>query len=138
MQSSKKKGRPKAKGLVSHKPKAPTSSYLLFFHENKTAIAAKLGVSSVADITRAASEEWKRLGEEEKAKYQRKSEEEQVRYHEAMKIYKEEYAEEIQLHKELKRQLAGKGRKESPERQKLPDVINLDSSTPSEDSLGLV
>lgn len=61
-----------------------------------------------------------------------------MRYHEAMKIYKEEYAEEIQLHKELKRQLAGKGRKESPERQKLPDVINLDSSTPSEDSLGLV
>jgi hypothetical protein len=66
---------------VSHKPKAPTSSYLLFFHDSKQAIAAKLGLTSSSDITRAASEEWKKLGEAEKAKYIKRSEEEQVRYH---------------------------------------------------------
>lgn len=46
---SKKKGRPRIKPLfTAYKPKAPTSSYLLFLHENKAKIAAKYNISNIS------------------------------------------------------------------------------------------
>lgn len=58
---------------VSHKPKAPTSSYLLFFHSKKQEISAKYGITSTSEITKAASEEWRKLSDNDKVNYIKKS-----------------------------------------------------------------
>jgi high mobility group protein B1 len=73
-QGSKKRGRPRIKPLFAmHKPKAPVSSYLLYLHENKADIAARHKVTNISEVTKAASEEWKKMTEFDKQRYCKKS-----------------------------------------------------------------
>lgn len=52
-------------------------------------------MTNIGEVAKLASNEWRNLSEEEKAKYVQRSMEEQSRYHEAMELYKQHYAEEI-------------------------------------------
>ena len=45
------------------KPKAPTSSYLIYLHSAKNEISAKYNITNVAELTKLVSLEWKKLPE---------------------------------------------------------------------------
>jgi len=40
----------------SERPKAPTSSFLLYYHENKVMLAKKFGETNVSKLTKLASQ----------------------------------------------------------------------------------
>jgi hypothetical protein len=45
----------------SNKPKAPTSSFLLFLHDHKNEISFKFKESNIKRLTKLASQRWKEL-----------------------------------------------------------------------------
>jgi hypothetical protein len=81
--------------IEGDKPKTPTSSFLLFYHDKKKELSEQYGEVLASSIAKIASKEWKKLPEKEREKYQRRSEEGKDRYMKEMKEYKEQHEEEI-------------------------------------------
>jgi hypothetical protein len=53
----------------SNKPKAPTSSFLMFFHDHKKKISEKYQETNISKLTKLASQCWKELPTLEKDAY---------------------------------------------------------------------
>merc|ERR1712227_755532 len=73
---SKSKGKSKSKKEESKEPKEkkPLSGFMLWLKENRPALKEKHPDLSVTDIARKGGEEWKKLSDKVKAKYNAKKE----------------------------------------------------------------
>jgi hypothetical protein len=73
---------------VSHKPKAPASSFLLFFKEQQASISKAYPNYVVTEQTKVAAKCWNELSAEEKEPYIRLCDEERRVYQEKMTKYR--------------------------------------------------
>ncbi len=98
---------------MSHKPKAPASSFLHFFKHQQANIARTYPSYGVTELTKVAAKCWKELSNEEKEPYVKQCDEERKLYQQKMEQYRIEFPEEV-AEKEKARKPAKKERKTSP------------------------
>jgi hypothetical protein len=80
----------------SHRPKAPVSSFFLFYQEEAKNIAIKYGETVGSKLAKLASTLWKGMNENEQEKYRQGALVERERYHQEMTQYKIDYPNEIE------------------------------------------
>ena len=114
-----KKNRRKEK-KVSHKPKAPPSSFLLFFKDQQGRIATAYPSYGVTELTKVAAKLWSEYTAEEKDPYVQLCNEERRLYQERMQKYRLEFPEEIaerEKDRKIKRKMRT-GIRETPKKEK--------------------
>jgi hypothetical protein len=80
---------------VSHKPKAPPSSFLLFFKDQQGNIAKAYPTYGVTELTKVAAKLWSEYSNDLKEPYIKQCDEERRIYQERMTVYRREFPEEI-------------------------------------------
>lgn len=65
----------------SHRPKAPVSSFFIFYKEEAKNISEKYSVHEGKKLAKLASDIWKSMPEQEKRPYDAKAQEEREKYH---------------------------------------------------------
>jgi hypothetical protein len=96
---------------VSHKPKAPASSFLHFFKQQQGSISKEFPKYGVTELTKVAAKCWRELSLEEKEPFIKHCDEERRVYQLKMEQYRIEFPHEVE--KERARKPAKKERKTS-------------------------
>lgn len=69
-------------------PKRAMSAFMFYSQENRTHIQDTHPGVTFGEIGRILGEQWKKLNEDDRAKFQKKAEEDRKRYHKEMERYK--------------------------------------------------
>lgn len=73
---------------MSHKPKAPASSFLLFFKDQQAKFSEAYPNCGVTELTKIAAKLWNELSNEEKEPFIKQGDEERKIYQQKMQQYK--------------------------------------------------
>ena len=101
-------------------PKRPLSAFFLFRQERYQDVTNAHKGKNVAEITKIISEEWNKLSDERKKKYQEQYNTAKVKYDQEIKDYISKYGK-VEKKKKIKREKkdkAGKGSKKAAEKKK--------------------